>query len=136
MPFLNEIAAKLVASGVGVIGTSIFLSTKAPIPPGDGPYLVIIETGGSGAKRTHGGVAVECPTAQLSVRALDYPTARARLKLAYDALGGAKGLHNVTLSGTFYQSIVPRQNPTDIGLEEGTARAVVAYNIEAEKQPS
>lgn len=135
MPFLDEIAAKLVSAGVGAIGTVIFLSSKAVIPTGAGPYLVIIETGGTGAMRTHNETAVERPTAQLSARATDYQTARAKLKAAYDALGGPNGLHNVTLSGVFYLSITPRQQITDIGLD-GAGRAMVAYNIDAEKQPS
>jgi len=57
------------------------------------------------------------------------------LKAAYDALGGAKGLHNVTLSGTFYQNIVPRQSITDIGLDDD-ARIMFTYNIDADKGPS
>ena len=135
MPFLDEIAAKLVAKGVGVSGTSIFVSSKAVIPTGNGPYLVLIETGGSGPARTQNDTATQRPTAQISVRAVAYPTARTMLKAAYDALGGANGLWNVMLSGTMYLSITARQEPTDIGLD-GAGRPMVAFNIAVEKQPS
>lgn len=135
MPFLDEIAAKLVSAGVGTIGTNILLSSKAVIPTGAGPYLSLIETGGSGSVRTQNNTAIERPTAQISARASSYPVARTMLKTAYDALGGANGLHNVTLSGVFYLSIVPRQQIIDIGLDD-PGRAMVAFNIDAEKQPS
>lgn len=135
MPFLDEIAARLVAQGVGTIGSNIFLGSKAVIPAGDGPYLSLIETGGSGPARTHNGEPVTRPTAQVLCRAKSYTVARGKLKDAYNALGGAQGLHNTTLSGTFYQSVVPRQEPTDIGLDDET-RPMIVFNIEAEKASS
>lgn len=135
MSFLNEIATKLVSSGVGVINTSIFISSKANIPTGAGPYLSIIETGGSGSAKTQNDTATQRPTALLLARGADYPNTRALLKAAYDALGGANGLYNVTLSGTFYLSITIRQELTDIGTDSA-ARAMVSFNIDAEKQPS
>ena len=58
MPFLDEIKDRLVAQGVGTYGSNIFLGSKAVIPTGDGPYLSIIETGGTGAIRTHGTAVV------------------------------------------------------------------------------
>lgn len=135
MPFLDEIADRLVAQGVGIKGTDIFLGSKAAIPAGDGPYILLTETGGTGSMRTHNGGPVQRPTAQILSRAKSYKDARTKLKAAFDALGGDKGLHNVTLSGTFYQSVTPRQQPTDIGQDE-QARAMIAYNIEAQKKPS
>ena len=135
MAFLDEIAARLVAQGVGVLGTDIFLGSKAAIPSGEGPYISLTETGGTGSRRTHNGIPVGQPTAQILVRAMKYNVARTKLKAVWDALGGDKGLHNVTLSGTFYQSVTPRQQPTDIGLD-GLARPMIVFNIEAQKQPS
>lgn len=135
MPFLDEIAARLVAQGVGTVGADIFLGSKAVIPPGDGPYLSITETGGTGSRRTHNGSAVAQPTAHILCRAKSYSVARSKLKQAFDALGGDKGLHNVTLSGTFYQSVTPRQQPTDIGLD-GVARPMIVFNIDAMKGSS
>lgn len=135
MPFLDEIAARLVGQSVGVLGSSIFLGSGAIIPAGDGPYMTIIETGGSAPTRIHNiaGASTQRPTAQIAVRAKSYSVARAMAKAAYAALDG---VWNTTLSGTFYQSITARQEPTDIGLEEGTSRRMLAFNIEAQKQPS
>lgn len=135
MPFLDEIAARLVAQGVGTIGTDIILGSKGTVPSGDGATLLLTETGGTASLRTHNGTAVARPSAQLLARAGRYNLARAKLMLAWNALGGDKGLHNITLSGTFYQSITPAQQPTDIGLD-GLARPMIVFNIDAAKQPS
>lgn len=135
MPLLDEIAARLVAQGVGTVGSNIFLGSKAVIPAGDGPYISLTETGGMFSIRTHNGTPVAQPTAQILCRAENYMTCRTKLKAAFDALGGDKGLHNITLSGTFYQSLIPRQQLTDIGLD-GKGRVMIVFNIEAMKQPS
>lgn len=135
MPLLDEIKDRLVAQGVGTYGSDIFLGSKAAIPSGDGPYLLLTETGGSASLTTHNNTAVSAPTFQVNSRAKRYNDARTKLKLAYDALGGDVGLHNVTLSGTFYQKIKARQQPTDIGLDADT-RPMIVFNCEVDKNPS
>lgn len=133
--FVFEIRDRLVAMGVGTFGTNIFIGAKASIPSGSGPYLSILETGGSGAARTQNDTATERPTAQILVRGMTEPLAKNMIKAAYDALGGANGLFNVTLTGTFYLSITARQNLTDIGLDD-PGRQMYDFNIDAEKAPS
>lgn len=135
MAFLEEIAARLVARQVGSLNDEIFLTSRAVIPKGKGPYLSVIETGGGMSDKTQNDTAVARPTAQLVARAMSYVDARALLVAAYNALGGENGLFNVTLSGTKYLKIVARQGPTDGGMDEA-GRAKVLFNIEAEKQPS
>lgn len=131
MPFLDEVAARLVDQGVGVLGTDIFLTSRAVLPTGEGPYLTVTETGGSGPTRTQNqaGAATQRPTAQVMVRAKTYPVARTMAAAAYTALDG---VFNTLLSSTFYLSMTARQEPTDIGLDEA-GRAMVAFNLEAEK---
>lgn len=133
--FLVEIAHRWESLSVGVIGTTIFLNTSAIIPETNIATLSLVETGGTGILRTHNGKPVERPTAQASARAWSYVDARALLKTAWNALGGADGLHNITLDGVFYLSIVPRQSFIDIGLD-AKGRARVAFNIDAEKEES
>lgn len=135
MSFPSEVIARLAAQGVGTFGTNMFIGSGALLPAGDGPYLVLIDTGGSGASRTQTNTATENPTAQISTRAKSPSVARTMLQAAYTALGGANGLHNVTLSGTYYLSLTSRQNATDIGVDDA-GRAMVAFNIDAEKEPS
>jgi hypothetical protein len=135
MPFLDEIAARIQARGAGTLGTDMFLSTKASVPTGSGPYISIVESGGTPSRRTHNNTATQRPSAQITVRATNYPVARERAALVYAALGGDNGLHNILLSGTFYQEIVPAQQLFDLGLDE-LSRARVVFNINAEKVPS
>jgi hypothetical protein len=132
--FLDEIRDRLVAQGVGTYGSNIFNGSHAVIPKGDGPYISLIETGGTAPTRIHNvpGAHTQRPTAQVLVRASSYIVARAKAKAAYAALDG---VFNTTISGVFYQKITARQEPTDIGLDEKN-RVMIAFNIEAEKQYS
>jgi hypothetical protein len=134
MPILDEIKARLVAQAV-LPDASILKTGRAVIPPGDGPYISLVETGGTGAARTQNDTATERPSVSITSRAKTAQAARAALKAAYDALGGANGLTNVTLSGTFYLSITATQNITDIG-EDAAGRLMYVFNIGTEKQPS
>jgi hypothetical protein len=133
--FLDEIASRIVLEGAGVLGVDLFLSSKVNIPPGDGPFTSIIETGGTAPRRTHNNTATQRPSAQILVRASTYPSARARAQQVYDALGGDNGLYNLSLLGTFYQQITSVQNLTDLGLDE-LARVRIVFNINVEKVPS
>lgn len=91
--FLEELTAILVDAGVGVNNTNIFQTTRAIIPDGDGPYLVLIETGGREPERTHNYIsepAFQRPSAQILVKAESYAAARIMAYDAYDALVGIR----------------------------------------------
>jgi hypothetical protein len=135
LPFLDEIAAYLATQGVGIVGSSIFLGSKAVIPSGSGPYMSLTETGGTAPTRIHNvpGAHTQRPTAQIMARGTSYKTTRAMIKAAYDALDGK---FNTTIGGTFYQKITARQEPTDLGLDEDGSRVTIVFNIEVEKTPS
>jgi len=132
--FLDEIAARLVSQGVGVLGSNIILGSKGVIPAGDGPFISLTETGGSAPTRVHNQSVpnTQRPTAQITVRATSYFVARTKAKAAYLALDG---VFNTTLSGVVYYSITARQEPTDIGLDV-LGRPMIVFNIDAEKAAS
>jgi len=135
MAVTDEIAAKLVASGIGVLAKSIFIGSRTALPNGAGPYLSLIETGGYLPIRTHNSTSVPAyqrPSFQIICRAATYPAARLMCQNAYDALAGVK---NVVLSGTWYLEISPIQELMDLGLDE-TGRARVAFNIDVIKRHS
>jgi len=132
--FIEEIANLLVNQGVGIVNASILLGSRAQIPVGDGPFLTLTETGGTGAMRMHNS-STERPTAQVYVRAKTPAYARAMIRAAYDALGGPDGLHNIELDGVTYLTLIPRQQPTDTGADEA-GRVTYSFNIDAEKQRS
>lgn len=144
MAFLDEIGARLAAQGVGSMGTSaglpnsIYISSKAAIPPSAGPFLTLIETGGSGSAKTQNDTATERPTMQITARGANYPAMRLLLAAAYAALGGANGLYNVTLNGAFYLSVAARQSiATDVGMDDiGRAMAVLNFDVEKQAEAS
>lgn len=145
--FAYEVSRRLVDAGGFVWATDLFVGRKAVVPKkGDEQYalgfLVVVETGGGGNMRTHGGSSIQRPTAQLAVTAESAQVARARLAEAYAALGGDDGLYNIRLPGigepgpgTFYQQLLARQGATDIG-PAPDGGAMFAFNIEAMKAPS
>lgn len=95
---LTELIGRLVSLGVGTSGTNIFGSSRAEIPVGAGPYLTIIETGGTSPDRTHNEVvtpAWQQPSVQITVRAKTYESANVMMRAAYSALVGVR---NVTIS--------------------------------------
>jgi hypothetical protein len=104
------------------------------IPELDGPYISLIETGGSGPTRIHnvGTANTQRPTVQVVVRAKSYLTARTKAKAAYLALDG---VFNTDISGVRYHSITARQEPTDIGLDD-KGRPMIVFNLDIEKQAS
>ena len=134
MAFLDDLASKLIADGVGVLNTSLFLSSRTPIPTGAGPYITLMETGGLAPLRVQNrtSAAILRPSAQIVVRATSYPVARMKAQAAYTSLDG---VFNTTLNGVFYLKITARQEPTDTGLDESGGRVRVTFNVDAEKYP-
>lgn len=139
MSVLDDLAAKLVADGVGVMGTgtyaanAIYLSSAAVIPAGAGPQITLSETGGVAPTRIQnkGAVATIRPTVQVLVRATSYAVARAKSLAAYQSLDGN---FNATINGNFYLSIMARQEPTDMAQTAGSA--LIVFNLDIEKAPS
>ena len=131
--FADEIIALLEAKGIGVFGTNMFVGSKAIIPVGDGPFLVVVETGGTGATRVQNqkGAKTRRPTAQVSVRGASGPTSRVMAEEAYQALDGVT---NELIAGTFYQSITVRGDLANLG-EDDSGRTFLSFNIDAERQP-
>ena len=92
--FLEELVSILVTASVGVYNTNIFTTSRAIIPNDDGPYVIIIETGGTFPERTHNEInppAWQRPSAQILVKAKSYASARAK---AYDAYFALVGIRN------------------------------------------
>ena len=127
--FLGELALRLESDGVGLLNTSIFLSARAKLPPGGGPFLTLIETGGVGPLFTHNeiGSAKLRPGAQVVVRGGSYVATRLMADQAYASLDG---VFNTLIGTSWYQSLTARQEPTDIGLDD-FGRVRVSFNLDA-----
>jgi hypothetical protein len=135
MAFLMEIKDRLVSQGVGIYGTNIFTTSAAVIPTGSGPYLSLRDTGGTGSVKTQNDTSNQRPGASVLIRATTASSALQMATNAYNALGGAKGLYNITLTGVFYVNVTIRQEPMDIGKDEA-GRIMYSFNIDAQKSPS
>lgn len=131
MALLDDIGARLVAQGVGTLGTNIFSSSKAVIPTGNGPYLTVIENPGIAPTRTQNqsAAASRRPMIQIMVRASTYAAAQTMAQAAYTALDGIFGL---IINGTMYVKITARQEPGDLGLD-GAGRAMSGFNLDVER---
>ena len=90
--FYEELRNLLEDAGVGTRNVDIFGSSKAKIPTGDGPYLLILETGGTAPMKVQNSKSprYQRPSAQIVVRGKSNSAARAMAFDAYDALAGVR----------------------------------------------
>jgi hypothetical protein len=99
---LKEIVRVLVAAGVGTYqqsgsGGNIFVSSKASVPSGAGPFLSIRSTGGTSPLGTHnaGPVSQVRPSVQFIARASTWDAAEA---MAFAARNAFKDIRNQHIS--------------------------------------
>lgn len=136
MSFLDEVASVIVDAGHGVINTTLFLSSKATIPDGDGPYIRIIGSGGAGADnvQNQNNPAYMHPSVMVIVTAKSYPIAYDR---AMEIFVDLCSIVNEEINGTWYLRIRPINPPADVlGVEDKLNRAQCSFNVIAEKRPS
>jgi hypothetical protein len=135
MPFIEDLGKLFLDAGlVTAKGTDLFLSTRARIPDGPGPYTSLIETGGLGPLRTHNRpttIAYERPGAQIVVRCSNYVTARDLCRNLYFAVATVK---NQFLNTVWYREIKITQVPFDAGSDQQN-RATVIFNVIGDKRP-
>lgn len=73
-------------------GTSgdTFIGPAMVIPSGAGPFILIVDTGGTSPLETHDGQEYERLSAQITVRAVSYETARTRALAIWRELDGVR----------------------------------------------
>lgn len=142
MGFAQELLHILSGDSVGLPKVNMFWSSAKVQPTGPGPWLNIIETGGTTPDHTQNQVikpAYQQPGAQIVVRADAYPVAYAMARAAYNSLVKTRnqyiGSGVVSATGTWYRKIRPLQEPFDLGIDaRGQARS--AFNVLGDKRPS
>lgn len=143
MGFTEELLYIMSGDGVGIPQTNMFVGSFKVVPAGAGPFLSIIETGGTTADHTQNSVikpAYQRPGAQIVCRADTAPAAKAMARAAYNSLVKVtnayigSGILNPT--GTWYRKIRPLQEPFDIGLDPTGNRVRYAFNVLSDKRPS
>lgn len=133
--YLDDLITLLSGAGLGLYGVSIFKGPKAIYPQGNGPFITVISTGGSGDEGTHNlsrnDIAYERPTAQVVARAQDYDVADAAIQTAFQTLN----FYDRFVNGTWWRRCAPRSEPFDLPVDDrGLARR--AFNLETVKRTS
>lgn len=143
MGFSQELIFILSGAGVGRQGFNMFRSSAKAVPTGPGPFLSVIETGGSGPDNTQNSVirpAYMQPGAQIVVRGDSYDTSFDMARAAYDALVKVRneyiGSGILSPTGTWYRKIRPLQEPGDVLGLDAQGRPRVSFNILGDKRPS
>ena len=132
--FTADLVALLETASVGVYGTSIFVSSRAVLPTGDGPFLVILETGGAPPEHTHNSTsapAYQRPAAEILAHGATFEATMTMARAAYSALF----VRNTLIGATHYRSITPVGEPGDVGLDK-SGRITIAFNVSVIKRPS
>lgn len=94
LKILND--AGLATQRVGSTGdTWIGPAGTIPATSGDGPFITIIDTGGTAPMETHDGITYERLSVQIVVRAVSYSVARTRALAIWRELDGKR---NVTVA--------------------------------------
>jgi hypothetical protein len=125
----EDLGAVLIEHGVGTPGLNMFYSTRALIPPGVGPYIILIATGGMAPDYVQNdttGPAYQHPGAQVLTRGGDPQATMAKALAAYYALAG---VCNRYINGNWYLSIKPTQEPRDIGEDDTGNRVQIVFNV-------
>jgi hypothetical protein len=78
------------SAGLGTFGTDIFAGPAVALPVGAGPYISVIDTGGTAPIWTRDAVKYKRLSVQLVVTATNYELGMARALAAYDALDGIR----------------------------------------------
>lgn len=87
--FEEEIARLLYDQSLGVVGTDVFIGSRANVPDGGlGPWVHIIRTPSYFPLETHNGNKYERLSCQITVRSNNYQIARARAIAIWGALDG------------------------------------------------
>lgn len=129
---LAALTARLEAELLGTAGSTIFYSSGARIPDGEGPFISLRIGPGLRPWGTHndGLTAIRRPSVQVVVRGNVYATVSTTAAAVYAALSFV----NETVSGVFFLKCTPRDSePVDIGLD-ANGRTCLAWNLEVERR--
>ena len=132
--WINDLAKAISDAGLGTLNVSLFLSTSANIPAGDGPFTLIITTTGTTGEKTHNrnGVAYERPGAIIVVRHKSALEADRHANRIQQLLETVK---NQEINDTHYVNILPLGLPYDAGKDE-VGRAMVRFHLIGWKRPT
>jgi len=135
---LNDMVTVIEARSTFRYGTTLFKGTKAKIPAGKGPFVVLIRTGGLTDEGTHNlsrdTVAYERPSVQVSCIAESGDVAEETAVAMATLLGG---ICEEKINGTYWRSCSVAQPPFDAGPDSlGRGAATFKFNVDCVKRLS
>jgi hypothetical protein len=135
---LNDLITVIEAESAYRYGTTLFKGTKAKIPAGKGPFVVLIRTGGQRDEGTHNlsrtTIAYERPSVQVSCIAESGDIAEEGAVEMALLLGK---ILDRTINGTHWQSVRVDQPPFDAGPDSlGRGAATFKFNLGCVKRLS
>ncbi len=132
MDFLVDMGTELVNRGVATVGMLLY-GTKSGVPAGSGPYVSLIDSGGTGRDRIQNaaGGAYRYPGAMVQVRGVARQATHAK---ALEIAGVLDEINNKVINDTFYRSVRTLQEPGDMGLDDTNQRIVFWFNILGDRQ--
>lgn len=86
----QEIVKLITSGGLGTSSVDTFIGNAVPV--GDGPFTLIIPTGGRSSLFSHDDEELERPSVQMIVRAKVYPVAKSRAMAIYRLLNGQRNV--------------------------------------------
>lgn len=135
---LNDLITVIEARSAYRYGTTLFKGTKAKIPAGKGPFVVLIRTGGQPDEGTHNlsrdTIAYERPSVQVSCIAESGDIAES----AADEMAALlTGICEEKINGTYWRSVAIAQPPFDAGPDSlGRGAATYKFNLGCVKRLS
>lgn len=89
--FEREMVKLISDSGNGIFGTDIFIGRNAAIPSSDGPYTIVINTGGRSPDESHD-TKYQNLSCQIVVVAMDYQLCQSRANAIWRELDGKRSI--------------------------------------------
>lgn len=130
---LTDLAIKLVADNVCVLGVNLLLDQKADLPQGDDAFAVLASTPGTTPDwvHNHAGPKYRKPGVQVRVRARKTTDAFALAEAIYLSL---TAINNQVVNGVWYRSVKPLQEPSGAMGPDDIGRAQVSFNLICDKR--
>lgn len=90
--FEESVIKILSDAGLCSLGTTAFIGPSAIIPDGDGPFTLLISTGGYSPEESKDGYIMQNPSFQILVYGKNYQTARDKADSIWQELHGVRDL--------------------------------------------
>jgi len=94
IPNLLDSISDLITSESAIEEDSIFLGgSSQTIPSTEGPFILLVPTGGFNSSKAHKGIVISRPTVQVLTYSTDYSIAKSSAEIVYQVLDQRYGIN-------------------------------------------